>query len=310
LASSNESSKISKSLVHLPSVLEQVLAETRIRYCERHEIEIQGENLEVYDAFVEASKPELAAVIANLLDNAVQALNGAGKVILALTLKKNALVFEIKDNGKGIPAEILPMLMTRGFSHEKPGGKGLGLSHARTTLFNWHGDLKIQSKIGIGTTVSISLPKAHPPQWFAQELLIEPGTEIIIVDDDSLIHEMWDFKLGACKNITINHFLSPRDFKASMMGRDLRFEKRIYLMDYEFRGCSENGIDLIEEFNIQLESYLVTGRHSDEVVMMRVEELGLRQIPKDFLNRVSLKFEQNWFDSEAAGNGSTAALNS
>jgi signal transduction histidine kinase len=71
----------------------------------------------------------LSQVIATLLDNAL--VHGAGTVTIRTSRTPKSVVIEIRDEGKGVPAELVPRIFERNVSG-KPGGTGLGLALARS----------------------------------------------------------------------------------------------------------------------------------------------------------------------------------
>jgi signal transduction histidine kinase len=88
-------------------------------------LEVAGDkNLRAY------GKPgTLSQVIATLLDNAL--LHGGGTVTIRTSRTPNSVVIEVRDEGKGVPAELAPRIFERSVSG-KPGGTGLGLALARS----------------------------------------------------------------------------------------------------------------------------------------------------------------------------------
>jgi signal transduction histidine kinase len=88
-------------------------------------LEVTGDkNLRAY------GKPgTLSQVIATLLDNAL--VHGAGTVTIRTSRTPNSVVIEVRDEGKGVPAELVPRVFERSVSG-KPGGTGLGLALARS----------------------------------------------------------------------------------------------------------------------------------------------------------------------------------
>src|SRR6516225_6678428 len=88
-------------------------------------LEVAGDkNLRAY------GKPgTLSQVVATLLDNAL--VHGAGTVTIRTSRTPNSVVIEVRDEGKGVPAELVPRIFERSVSGA-PGGTGLGLSLART----------------------------------------------------------------------------------------------------------------------------------------------------------------------------------
>jgi signal transduction histidine kinase len=88
-------------------------------------LEVAGDkNLRAY------GKPgTLSQVIATLLDNAL--LHGAGTVTLRTSRTPKSVVIEVRDEGKGVPPDLVPRIFERNVSG-KPGGTGLGLALARS----------------------------------------------------------------------------------------------------------------------------------------------------------------------------------
>ena len=71
----------------------------------------------------------LSQVIATLLDNAL--VHGAGSVVIRTSLTPKSVVIEVRDEGKGVPADLAPRIFERTVS-SRPGGTGLGLALARS----------------------------------------------------------------------------------------------------------------------------------------------------------------------------------
>lgn len=109
-------------------------------------------------------------VINNLLFNAIKSTGNGGKIsIEAKKDNKNAII-SISDNGKGIPAKDIDKIFDIFYQVEDsnssiPGttGSGIGLAFVKTIIDMHHGNIKVSSKEGEGSTFSIILPlgKAH-----------------------------------------------------------------------------------------------------------------------------------------------------
>jgi len=65
-------------------------------------------------------------------------------------------LIEIRDDGHGIPAAVLPRIFEPHFS-TRTSGSGLGLAISRQIVERWGGDISVESEAGAGTTVTISL---------------------------------------------------------------------------------------------------------------------------------------------------------
>ena len=99
-------------------------------------------------------------VIENLCKNAVDAMEGTGRIDLTLTDENDRVVIEVHDNGKGIRKKDIKNVFTPGFTTKKRGW-GLGLSLAKRIVEEYHrGRIFVkESEVGVGTTFRIELEK-------------------------------------------------------------------------------------------------------------------------------------------------------
>jgi signal transduction histidine kinase len=88
-------------------------------------LEVTGEK----GLFAYVTPGSAAQVIATLLDNAL--VHGAGVVTIRTSHTPRSVVVEVRDEGKGVPQELVPRIFERSVSG-RPGGTGLGLSLARS----------------------------------------------------------------------------------------------------------------------------------------------------------------------------------
>jgi signal transduction histidine kinase len=102
---------------------------------------------------------ELNQVWTNLIDNAIYAVDGSGKICIGTFVEDNQLVVEIVDNGKGIPPEIQPRLFEPFFTTKSVGtGTGLGLLISNRIVADRHGgEIEFESKPG-ETRFKVRLP--------------------------------------------------------------------------------------------------------------------------------------------------------
>jgi len=106
---------------------------------------------------------QIQQVLVNLVTNAVQAMPAGGKLFIASRLAKqgNSIEITVMDTGKGIPPEFLPHIFDPFFSTKGEGGTGLGLSVSYGIIKNHKGEIRVASKVGVGTTFTIELPRYH-----------------------------------------------------------------------------------------------------------------------------------------------------
>ena len=102
---------------------------------------------------------ELNQVWTNLIDNAIHAVNGAGKICIGTSLEDSQVVVEIVDNGVGIPPEVQPRLFEPFFTTKTVGaGTGLGLVISNRIIADRHGgEIEFESRPG-RTRFTVRLP--------------------------------------------------------------------------------------------------------------------------------------------------------
>jgi two-component system nitrogen regulation sensor histidine kinase NtrY len=104
-------------------------------------------------------KEQLKRVMINLLDNAIEATDGKGEVLIDLNYDKllQMITIEVSDNGKGISPENKTRLFEPYFSTKKQ-GTGLGLAIVNTIITDHNGFIRVQDNKPKGTTFIIELP--------------------------------------------------------------------------------------------------------------------------------------------------------
>lgn len=115
---------------------------------------------------------QMKQAIYNVLRNASQAMEPGGKITVRSDYDDRGVVLQVEDNGPGIPGDDMARLFTPYFT-TKARGHGLGLLIVRRILREHGGDIRIESREGHGTTVSLHLPFARP----RVHLLSAPGGE-------------------------------------------------------------------------------------------------------------------------------------
>jgi len=111
-----------------------------------------------YEIF--ADKNQVEQLFFNLISNAVDAMPVGGKILIATRIANSPFVeIVISDTGKGVPKEILPHIFEPFFTTKEAGkGTGLGLAICQRIVREHRGSIRVQSRIGKGTTFTIGLP--------------------------------------------------------------------------------------------------------------------------------------------------------
>lgn len=144
--------------VDLTELLDEVIREARVL--------AEGLNLEV-------STPEVVVVpgdydllkqmVLNVADNAIKFTPKGGSVQVSLSEEEDWAILSVSDTGRGIPPEHLTHVMEPFYKADTPrkskvGGVGLGLAIVKQVIDLHGGQLEIDSREGVGTTVTMRLP--------------------------------------------------------------------------------------------------------------------------------------------------------
>jgi len=140
---------------------------------------------------VKVDRDQLSQVLQNLVINASQAMPEGGTITVGATNAgggPSVRVF-IGDEGVGIPEDKLSRIFEPYFS-SKEGGRGLGLATAHSIIKKHGGRIDVKSKMGAGTTFTLTLPAADPADLApeAKARVIRTGAgKVLIMDDEAIV---------------------------------------------------------------------------------------------------------------------------
>lgn len=128
-------------------------------------VEIRAAEFPVIE--VGCEEVNLRHLVRNLIDNAIKFSTPGKTVTVSLRIEGERGIFEVADEGVGISAEDLPRLFERFFRGDRArhrddarAGSGLGLSICQAIVTAMGGEIRVASKLGRGTTFTVSLPLA------------------------------------------------------------------------------------------------------------------------------------------------------
>ena len=134
---------------------------------QKYRIDVQKELSSV--PLILGSASQLQRLLLNLITNARQAIkeNGTIRIIVKHEPKTDSVVLTVRDNGAGIPKEVLPKIFDRFFTTKSgpdasgKGGTGLGLTACKQIIDEHRGRIRVESTVGKGTAFSIRFPVAN-----------------------------------------------------------------------------------------------------------------------------------------------------
>jgi hypothetical protein len=284
--------------VNLTELLRRVIANRTETLPSEKQVSISFDFANEMDSVVCASAANLEATFANVIDNAVEAIDTDGKVRVKLRSENGFHKITVSDNGCGIPEHILPQLMKERATFGKNDGNGLGLFHAKTTVEGLGGNIQITSTVGQKTEVTIALPVQNSGSIKSEqgfEIDLSSVEQLVILDDDQSIHSAVMLLLGHAPSVEVVHLYSIPEFESWMTENGSgEFNSRIYWMDYDLKHPSENGLTMIQKHSLQFEVYLVTGMAGSEEVQKIARAQNIRLFAKDEISKVQFKFNETF----------------
>ncbi|MBA3958714.1 MAG: PAS domain-containing protein [Parachlamydiaceae bacterium] len=117
-----------------------------------------------HEMFITGDPSLLEMAVMNLLENAAKYSHPPAKITVSLDHVEQRIQLKIADKGIGIPENDLEQIFHRFYTVNKAhsrklGGSGLGLSIVETVVEKHGGDVSVASKLGEGSTFTISLPR-------------------------------------------------------------------------------------------------------------------------------------------------------
>ncbi|MEP7344380.1 MAG: response regulator [Gemmatimonadaceae bacterium] len=240
--------------------------------------------------WVSADPVRVQQILVNLLGNAIKFSRSGGRIFLSVTGNAAKIELSVRDEGRGITANVLPHIFERFWqedtsSRRASGGLGLGLAIVRH-LVEAHGGSIIAESDGpdCGATFTISLPaipaeaaagkgsspseRSRPPSNESSDSLM--GLRILLVDDDvdgrQSVEQLFA-RLGAellGVSSAAEALAAAQDFKPDLVISDLAMPH-------------ENGFDLLALFRAQ-------GYHREALPILALSAVARREDQERALN--------------------------
>lgn len=182
---------------------------------------VQGKEVELHATFapevfaVETDALKLRQILLNLLSNAGK-FTETGEIVVDARRDGDALVLSVEDTGAGIPPDQLRYVFDKfrqvdGSSTRKVGGTGLGLAIVRELARVLDGSVEATSTLGRGSKFTVRIGHAFDGREATTVVTprssdrheIAPGTTVLVVDDDPLIHQLLKAELEREKVVVI-----------------------------------------------------------------------------------------------------------
>lgn len=153
--------KLENELIYLPTFLHDFVAQKNFELQARKAISVQFQSQgSSNNLFVRVCSVELKSILSNVVNNAADSYGATeGKIDIILRDDKTSCCIEVADAGAGIPSEYLTDLGKKRITFKGSATRGVGLVHAYKVVELWGGTMGIESQVGKGTSVFVTIPK-------------------------------------------------------------------------------------------------------------------------------------------------------
>jgi two-component system cell cycle sensor histidine kinase/response regulator CckA len=136
---------------------------------------------------------QLEQIVMNLVVNARDAMTEPGRVSVSISATADRVLLSVADSGCGMAPEIAARVFDPYFTTKEVGkGTGLGLATVHGIVQHAHGDIEIDSNVGVGTVFRISLPTTDiaPASEVSIVIPVDQRGRILVVDDDEHVRRV------------------------------------------------------------------------------------------------------------------------
>ncbi|MDR2781317.1 MAG: GHKL domain-containing protein [Holosporaceae bacterium] len=242
--------------------------------------------------FVKIDLSNFSRMISNLIDNSFESFEDQSGVIdISLSADDQNVRIIVKDNGRGMPKSLVEKINQRiPVATTKKHGHGIGLVQIMNTLNLYNGKLFVESEIGIGTTIAITFPKSEHPSWIAEQITLQNGDTIVIVDNDEAIYSVWKILLKChLANLDLKFFASARDAE-NFIDSSVNKSGLFLLADLGLRNNGLSWLHVILQNEIRDRALIVTDDYSNKTLQDFAEKTGIKILPKQLVGNVKITF--------------------
>lgn len=183
-----------------PVILNEAIAETISMTKPKWKTEAQamGRSIQINTdlgdvPLVPYSSEEMHEVLTNLIFNAVDAMTNGGVITISTRSEEDNVILRVADTGTGMDQETVDHCLEPFFTAKGPSGTGLGLAVVTSIIRRHHGDIKIETAPGQGTTFIFTMPIFKRGTFREKATLAELPTgkiRILVVDDEPLVRKV------------------------------------------------------------------------------------------------------------------------
>jgi signal transduction histidine kinase len=255
--------------------------------------------------FINADYLEFKYIISNILANVANIFdNNNDKITLKLECDSKWIRVIIKNEGKELSPKILDEITKNNellcqTSYEN----SLEFAEIRELIKRNNGTISIDSRIDKGTTVTLIFRLIKQPKWIINEITLNNGDIIVILDDDISGHAAWNARFEPIMHkapaIQVKHFELEQDAIDFFNSLTIAERKRVFfLTKYILFNPDLNGVKIIRQFKLEAKSVVLAPFHNRDLIKSATG-FGIKLLPEILAPKISITLQES-FDVEPA----------
>jgi len=240
-------------------------------------------------SFIKVDSTAFKRILSNILNSMVNGFGGKeGEIIVKLMVDDIQLKIIIQDNGNGISDQMVYKIKNNvAIAEDNKDSFNLNFSEIKEMLKNNNGEFGIESELNKGTKLTLVFPIVSAPEWVASEIPLRRGDKVVILDDDSSIHNVWKMKFKDYAGIVeLKHFMIGEEALNFINTMDK--SRMLLLTDYELIKPELDGLLVIKKAQVP-RSFLVTSHFDNQIVIDLANKSHTKVLPKQLTSEVLIK---------------------
>lgn len=236
-------------------------------------------------SLIDISNEDLNRTLSNVINNAIEASEHQSPINITISIHQEHqnIHIDIADNGHGIQEHYVNSIFNEGFSINKQSGKGIGLAFCKERLNKAKGDIALLKTSNQGSTFRLTVPIFKKTNIIVNNIDLSDFDTVCVLDDEKVVHESISKKIrNSAGHIAVYGF--TLEHKLSEYIKRNTIDRVLFFIDYDIKSNVHNGIDVINNLNIQSKSILFTSHYNSKDLYNLCLSQNIKILPKPWVS--------------------------
>ena len=233
---------------------------------------LSGINNSQFD-FIKINPEDLNFLISSIIDRSVKASGNKGEILLLVYSNQNYVWVTVTDHGEKISQEEVDNT-DLAFDNDS------FFSRIHEILRQNNGKVSISSS-DKETSVTLGFPIVQSPSWMVDNITLNYGDIVVVLSDDTSVHNEWDTCFKEEKRISLEHVTSVEKAVAFINSKNK--ESVFFIADFDLVNKESNALQVLLKTMIPWQTVFMVSNHSDQSVLEFANKIGVWVLPKHLI---------------------------